>query len=399
MNTISPAPDAPPPGPAAPAGRRRRLLRVALAVLLVLAVLGAIGFRVAVQQLKSQVESALGPRSEVGSLVVGWSGVEALDVRVRGEQAGPGRWPAEDELRARRVLVVPELRSLLTAEVRIRRITVEDGYVSMLRTRDGRLRVLPALTRPEPAARKPGPARPRKVSLPASAAEEPAPVSSGGGLPVHIGEVVLKDAVLEFYDASVRRQPLKLRLEGLQAQVGPLDLPALDTATRVQLDGVLKGVQRDGRVKIGGELTMATKDAKLSADFRGVDLVALQPYLIKVADAGVRRGAMDLRLDATVRKQHLRAPGQLSLVGLELHSSGALATFAGLPRQAVLAALTKKDRLELKFTLEGRLDDPNFSINEDLATKVAAGLAESLGVSLGGMVEGMGDVIKGMFGQ
>ncbi|MCW7541526.1 DUF748 domain-containing protein [Aquabacterium sp. A7-Y] len=395
MNTAADLPPASTPP-------RRRLLRTAAIALLILAVLAGIGFYVAARQLKDQVQAALGPRSEVDEVRLGWSGVELLDLRVRGESRGPRRWPAEDELRARRVRVVPELLSLLRAEVRIRRITVEGGYVSMLRSADGRLRVLPALTaatpRGGPAPKRGGAVR--KVSLPASAAQDaPAPAEADRPLPVHIGEVVLDDAVLELFDASVRRPPLKLRLEQLDAQVGPLDLPALDTPTQVDLQGLLKGRQRDGSIKLVGELTLATRDARLHADFKGVDLVALQPYLIRVADAGVQRGTLDLRLDATVRRQQLRAPGHLTLTGLELSSSGLLGSLAAVPREAVLAALRKNERIELDFTLAGRLDDPDFSLNEDLATQVASGLAEALGVSLGGMVEGMGDMLKGLMGQ
>ena len=65
----------------------------------------------------------------------------------------------------------------------------------------------------------------------------------------------------------------------------------------------------------------------------------------------------------------------------------------------VKAHLTDKGRLEVKFTLEGRLDDPSFSLNENLATKIASGMAESLGVSLSGVVKGLGGVVKGLFGQ
>ncbi|AKJ27951.1 hypothetical protein AAW51_1260 [Caldimonas brevitalea] len=370
--------------------------------MLVLTVAAAVGFRLAVQELKAQVQTALGPRSEVGSLNVTWAGVEALDVRVRAQRDGRTPWPAQDELRADRVLVVPELRALLSAEVRVRRVVVDGGYVSMLRTRDGRLRVLPALTE-RPTAGKPTRASAmRKVStratLPAPPASTPAALDER--LPVHLGEILLRGAVVEFFDASVRRPALKLRLEALDAQVGPLDLPRLDTPTRIDLQGQLKGAHRDGRVSVRGDITIATRDAHLAADFAGVDLVPLQPYLIKVADAGVRRGTLDLKLEATVRQQQLRAPGHLTLTGLELDSgSGLLALLAGVPRDAVLAALRKNDRLAVDFTLQGRLDDPDFSLNEDLATQVAAGLAEALGLSVGGMVEGMGSVLKGLFGQ
>lgn len=370
------------PVPLPASARRRRWLLITLVALLTLGVLGAVAFHVAVQQLQRQIEAALGPRSSVGSLDVTWAGVEARDVRVRGSKTAPLRWPAEDELRAERVLVVPELRGLLTADIRISRVVIEGGYVSMLRTRDGKLKVLPALTEPDDAPV-------RKVS---NEAEAP-------GLAVWIGAIELRNGTLDFHDASVRRQPVKLRLAQLQAEVGPLDLPRLATPTRIQFDGLMKGVQRDGRIHIGGDVTIATQDADLRIRLDGVDLVALQPYLIKVSEAGVKRGAMDLRLDATVKDKRLHAPGHLTLIDLQLESSGLLGTFAGVPRQAVIASMSKNDRLELDFTLEGRLDDPKFSLNENLAIQVAAGLATALGVSVGGMVEGVGDVIKGLFGR
>jgi hypothetical protein len=101
-----------------------------------------------------------------------------------------------------------------------------------------------------------------------------------------------------------------------------------------------------------------------------------------------------------VKAKRLHAPGRVTLSGLELASGdGLLGTFGGVPRQAVLAAMTRDGRIEVGFTLEGRIDDPAFSINDNLATKLAGGLAETLGVSLGGVVEGVGGVIKGLLGR
>lgn len=366
--------------PLPPASLRRLARRIAW-TLAALLLLGFGGLQLAAWQLKAQVEQTLGPRASVGSLRVTWAGVEATEVRVRSTRSErAGSWPADDELRAQRIVLTPDLWGLLTADLRIRRVLIEGGYLSMWRTREGRLRVLPALFD-----------RPR---------DPKASGQSGAGLPLHIAQVALHDTALEFFDASVRQPALKLRLEGLQARVGPLDLPGLATPTAFELDGTLKGVQRDGRVKLAGEVTLATTDARVKADLRGVDLVALQPYLIKVSEAGVRRGAMDLSIDARVRNQQLHAPGRLTLIGLELNSSGGmLGTFAGVPRQAVLAAMSRDGKLDVAFTLEGRLDDPNFSLNENFALKVAGGLASALGVSLGGVVEGVGNVIKGLFGR
>jgi len=355
--------------------RRIALIAAALAALVVLIL---VGLRIAAGQLEAGLREALGPRASIGSVRLGLTGVEVTELRIRSAQG----WPAADELVARRVHLRPGLATLWSRGWHIARIEVDDGYLSLLRSRGGKLRVLPALLeKPKPAG--------------AGAGE-----AAGDPPRVRIGAVVLRDVAIDFHDASVRSGMHKMRFESLQAEVGPLDLPALDSPTGIDLQAVLKGPQRNGRITIQGEATIATLDAKLKAAVTGVDLVALQPYLLKVNEAGVRRGALDLALDATVKAKQLRAPGRVTLTGLELASGGGvLATFGGVPRQAVLAAMERDGRIEVGFTLEGRIDDPAFSINDNLATKLAGGLAETLGVSLGGVVEGVGGVIKGLLGR
>jgi len=359
--------------------RTRRRLALAATVLLVVALVAAVALQVATRQLRARVEGALGSRASVGSINVGWGSIEVFDLRIK---AAPG-WPAEDELRASRVRVVPDLRSLFGGPWRVASVRVEGGYLSALRTRDGKMRLLPALLDE------------RKAEHPAAERAGPAAVEPS----LQIGKVELDDATLAFFDGSVRQPALPLRIEKLDAEAGPLVLPALDHAIQVKLAGVFKGPQRDGRIAVDGEYTPATRDANVSARFSGVDMVALQPYLLKMSETGIRRGALDLDLHATVLRNKLHAPGKLTLTNLELASDGPLTTFAGVPRKVVLAAMTEKGRLEVKFTLDGRLDDPSFSLNENLATKIASGLAESLGVSLSGVVKGLGGVVKGLFGR
>lgn len=354
---------------------RTRLVVIALAAAAVVAAAFA-GYRAAMAELKTGIEAALGPRASLGAIELGMTGVEIRELRIRSAR---GAWPTEDELRAARVHLRPAFSTLWARGWRIGRIEVTDAYVSLQRTRDGRLRILPALLEQPPS----------------KGAKEAA-----AGPHVHIAQIVLKNAAVEFHDASVRQPAHRMLLDQLDADVGPLDWPALDTAAQIDLAARFKGPQRDGRLTIAGTLTPATRDATLKAQARGVDLVALQPYLLKVNEGGVRRGTLDLGLDATVKAQRLHAPGKLTLTGLELGpGNGLLSTFAGVPRQAVIAAMSRDGRIVVSFTLDGKLDDPSFSINENFATKLAGGLAETLGVSLGGVVEGVGNVIKGLFGR
>jgi hypothetical protein len=349
-----------------------------VAVLALLAAMAALGIRFAATALKGQVERALGPESEIGEITLGWSAIGIHRLRIK----GPKGWPAEDTLRARRIVIVPDIRALLSAQVRIHRIAIEDGYISLLRSREGRLRVVPSLLEKE-------------VDRTGNAA--------ASGPAVGIDTVEVQGGVLEFFDATIRRPAHKVRLEQLQATVNDLQVPGLSGRTRIRLDGVVKGVRHDGRLSIHGWAELASRDSEITTALRRVDLIAFQPYLIRAAETGVRRGSLDMDLQSNVRRNILHAPGTLTLTGLELASG----SFMGLPRQAVLSALKdRNDQITMHFVLEGNLNDPKFSLNESFATRVGSGIADSLGVSIKGLAKGVGtatrgigDTVRRLFGQ
>jgi hypothetical protein len=350
---------------------------IALLVLLLLAAGLYTGYRIALTRLQSALLTALGPRATLGTLEVDWNHLELRDLRIAADRSGANPWPAEDELRAARVTVRPQLRAVLSGNWRVAEVEVDQPYLSLFRTREGRMRLLPALLERAPEAKDAG-------------------TSTAAAPLVLIDHVRLRNASIDFFDASVRRPAHHMRLSALQADVGDLKLPALDRPVSLRLDGTFNGPQRDGHLHIEGTLTPATHDAHLKSDFRDVDLVALQPYLLKVAEGGVKQGALDLTLDATVAHNQLKAPGHLTLREVELGHAG---TFAGVPQRAVLAAMSKDGRITLDFTLAGRLDDPNFSLNENLATRITSALAERAGVSVGGVVKGVGGLVKGLLGR
>jgi len=361
------------------ASRKNNTKRIGILLVIAAVILAAgitIGLHFAISALKGQVEQALGPDCEIGELVVGWSAIEVRALRL----PAPKGWPVSDALRAKRIVIAPDLLGLLSARVHVPRITVEEPYLSVLRTRDGRLRLLPSLL--EHSAKSQSETGTR------------APV-------VTIGKIELRDGVLEFFDASVRQPAHKLRMEQLQATVDELEVPSLASHTRLQLTGQIKGVQRDGKLAIGGWAELADKNSEISTRLQGVDLVALQPYLIKASETGVRRGALDLELQSSVHNNHLRAPGSLTLTGLELASgNGATSTFMGVPRQLVLAALkNRNDQINIQFKLEGNLDDPHFSLNENFAKRVSTSVAESLGISIEGLAHGISSTAGGLGGM
>ncbi|MGE5384723.1 MAG: DUF748 domain-containing protein, partial [Betaproteobacteria bacterium] len=291
--------------------RVRRRVAWVVAIAVVLTLLGVGGLHLATKTLKTKVEEALGPRGEVAEIRVGLSAVELIGIRIKAEKG----WPAAEELSARRVVIEPELRSLVSSNIRIGHIRVEEGYLSLHRRKDGKVLVLPSLL--------------------GGASEK-----SAGGPTVHLGGITLADCAVELYDATVRQPPLKLRVERVNASLGKIEIPSLTGRTAIAIDGVVKGVRHDGRMSIKGEAEFASRDSEISAQLRGVDLLAFQPYLIKAAETGVKKGTLDLDLKSTVSHNRLKAPGSVTLSDMELSSGG---SFMGLPRATVVSALKDKN--------------------------------------------------------
>ncbi len=351
--------------------------------LLLLAALGVVIRHFATEQLRQKVEAALGPNAEVASIETALSSITLNGIRIKADKD----WPASEELAARRVIVRPDWGALVSRTIRIASIEVEGGYVSMLRRKDGNLVLLPSLL-----GRK---EKPRTGTTDAGGGGE-----SGGrsgdepAIPeITIGRVLLSDAAVDFHDASIRQPAHRLRLEQATLTLGAVRLPALTGRTEIALDGVIKGVRRDGRITLDGWAEIATRDSEIQTRLAGVDLVAFQPYLIKAAETGVRKGTLDLSLKSTVKKKRLHAPGRVTLSGLELTTGK---TFMGMPREAVVAMMKdKKGQITADFVLEGNIDDPKFSLNEKFLTQVGTATANVLGISLEGLARGIGSAGTG----
>ena len=349
--------------------RLKRWGFIVLVLLLVLLGSGVIGYRLATERLKERVAAALGPGSEIGALNVRWSFVEVVGLSIRSPQG----WPADRILQSERVKIVPSLRSLFTDRVQISSIIVDKPYLSILRSGE-RLRLIPTLLEKSGQVKQ----------------------ARGGGFvrtprTVSISEIILRDGIIELFDATVARTPLKLRFERIEAVVRGVDAPDLRERIQFELRGVIKGIHRDGRVKISGWLRSMARDSSTRIVLDSVDLVKIQPYLIRAGEARVSGGTLDLDLQSDVRNHHLDGSGKVVLKKLEFEPSrGFLETFMGVPRTAIIQFLKNhEDAIEVSFTIKGDVQNPSFSLNEAMATRIAAAVAEVLGVSIMGVAGGL----------
>jgi uncharacterized protein involved in outer membrane biogenesis len=371
---------------------------VFLIVVLLLALSMVIAYRVGLRLLQDRIAAALGPGSRVAELKVNWFSLDVLGVSIE----APKGWPTTRTLRAERVKIIPSLRSLLTDQIHVASIIFEKPYLSVVRTREKWL-MLPGLMEAQSAGEKKAGARRGRLSSPT----------------VTISKVVLQDGVLELFDTTVSRPSLRTRLERLDAVIHDIEAPSRRTKTRFELAASVKGTRRDGRAKVSGWVGPAQQDSSSQITLDGVDLVSLQPYLVRIGEAQVRKGSLDLRLNSEVRAKRLDGKGKIIIRDLEFAPSrGYLETFMGVPRSALINFLKNNENaIDVDFVLNGDTSNPSFSINEAITTRVAMGMAAELGVSIrglaedfgnlgrrgvegaAGVAEGVSSVIRGLFGR
>lgn len=363
--------------------------------LLVLSVVA--GYRVGVRLLQERLLDALGPGSDIAEVRVNWFSLDVFGVSI----AAPKDWPTGRTFRAARVRIIPSLQTLLTDQIHVASILFEKPYVSVMRT-SGKWVLFPGLT--ETRDRK------KKNTEAGGANFSPRAVT--------ISKIELRDGVVELFDATVTRPPLKTRLERVDAVIGDVAVPWLKARTHFELSAIVKGIRRDGQAKASGWLAPTQGDSSSQITLHAVDLVGLQPYLVKMGEAQVRRGTLDLRLNSEVRANRLDGKGKIIIRELEFAASrGFLETFMGIPRSAVINFLKNNENaIDVDFVLAGDTSNPRFSINEAIANRVAMGMAAELGVSIrglaedfgalgrrsvegaAGVAEGVGSVLRSLFG-
>lgn len=358
-------------------GKTRRIVIVTAAAVVALLILAALALHLAASIIKDHVVGILGPQGHAQLIEVGFSSIDLSGVEI----GAPPGWPAPYTLRAKHIHVVPDFRALLSQRVVIHKVVVDDVRLPIYRSKDGRLHLLPNLHTGRPDA-----APPASDAAPREKKE------------IDVGGVDFRGGVLEFYDATVAQPPHRLDIEQLQASIGRLHYPRWQERTDVSITGRIAGPSHAGATEVKGWFVVANKDSELHTAFSGVDVAVLSPYLDKSAKQSLTSGTVDLRLDSTVRNNHLRAPGRLTLRDIKVaQGEGALDTFMSIPRAALLRAMEDHNgTVTLDFELDGNLDDPKFSLDENIATRLAAGLAQALGVSVGGVAKGLGETAKGL---
>lgn len=346
---------------------------IAGGVILLLIVVGVGAMHYAARSIKSSIEEALGPEGEAAEINVQLTSIELVDLRI----AAPKGWPTDTALRAKRVVIVPDLKQLMSDHVEITRITVEGGYLSALRPREGGgLRVLPSLA-----------SRAKKGKR-----------DTEGRRGATVDTVALSGSVIEVFDAAVVGKPSKLRIDAVKGTIKDVRIPELDTRTRIALDGTIKGPANSGTVSINGWTGIKAKAAEIETRVRNVDLALFEPHLVTKLKSGIESGTFNLDLKSNVQKNVVNASGTLTVVAIKLQAAdNPIGALAGLPRRAAIGALEDDyGQITVPFQVSGNLDDPTFSLAGETTLKTGVAVARALGLSFEGVVRGALIILNGL---
>lgn len=354
---------------------RKRWLLVVGAVVAVLVVAGVVAMHFAARSVEKSIQEVLGPEGQAAEIKVGLTTVEILDIRIK----APKGWPSDSTLRARRIVVVPDLRELLSDQVRITSIEVQGAYLSALRPKEGGgLRVLPSIA--DRAKKNQSAGRERRGAV--------------------VNTVLLTDCVIEIYDATVVGKAQKLRVDAVKGTIDDIRLPELTNRTRVDLEGISRGINRHGTIAVRGWVEVANKDAELHTQVRNVDLALFEPYVITKIKSGIDSGSFNLDLRSRVKKNFVTASGTLTVVAIKLKpSENPLGAIAAVPRDVVIGALeNEQNEITIPFKVEGDLDDPAFSLTGEGTLQTAVAVAKAFGASFEGLVRAFLIIVNGFAG-
>jgi hypothetical protein len=332
-----------------------------------------------VHELKLQVIELLGPNGSAKQIEVGLLTVTLTRITLR----APREWPTEDLFRAEHAVFKLDWRTFFTPRVHAEYVFVDQYYLSVVRARNGSIRVLPRFT---PEERE--------------ADGQPPEAAKRANADRLIDRIVFRNGTVELVDEAVRKLPYRLLITNAGGEAHHLRLPDLSDPTTIELTGSLRGPSHEGTLSSKGSITFSNSDSQLKTRLRNVDITIFEPYLIKEggSTAQARSGTIDLALDTTIRNKRIHAPGAIVIKNLQLaQTENAEDTIASVPARSAVAALKDPSgAIKLKFELDGNLRDPHFSLTRSVGAEIMKGFPSAVASGASGIAQAAKQAVEGI---
>ena len=281
-------------------------------------------------------------------------------------------------LQIEEINIYPTLFSFLKGELRIRELTILRPSFFFYRSRDG------TFVGPWPAAGKePGETGGRGTNE----------TRQDKAFQVRIDRVRIQEAAVDFEDRKVEEPPAEIKLRKMDLDVRDIRYPFASVHSPVTLKGRMKGPTKEGEIELKGWIDFNNLDMDTLLKVREIEVKTLEPYYRKRVSAEIESGDMTMQTKITINKKVIDAPGSLELTRLKVGGGGGSVFY--ISAKTVVSLLKDKgDRINVNFHVKGNLDDPRFSLQENIMRRIGISLAEALGVPIRIVGE---EVLKGAF--
>ena len=215
----------------------------------------------------------------------------------------------------------------------------------------------------------------------------------GKGFQVRVDRVRMQEAAIDFEDGKVGNPPAEIKVRKMDLDLRDIRYPFASVRSPVTLKGKMKGPTKEGEIELKGWINFDSLDMDTVFHLREIEVKTLESYYRKRVSAEIESGEMRMQAKITINKKVIDAPGNLELTSLKVGGGGGSVFY--IPAKTVVSLLKDRgNRINVKFHVKGNLDDPRFSLQENIMTRIGISLAEALGVPIKIVGE---EFLKGVF--
>jgi hypothetical protein len=321
---------------------------------------------------KHELDQFLGKNFTVQEVRLKWNKVEALNVSYRNPEG-------KTVFHTDSLVLSSDFMGLLKKDYNVSSATLVNPYLMLEKDKEG-------------AFKNPFPSQKNKDGTKPSSE-------------FRIQKVEIINGSLDYIDDEVSGGPVITELRNIDIESENIIFPLQDNLTDYRFTAKVSGKLSAGIIQSEGKIALKTfdMDSRVKAD--NLDVTQFKPYFQEKSTVNIKKGFLDLDINMKIVSGKIDAPGRAVLRDLQFQSkSGAKGKFLRLPVYAIKAYLKdNKGRIAFDVTLEGDLDNPKFSLSEDVVDKLTIGIAEKLGLPVENInesmvspgTEGVGQIGKG----
>ncbi len=204
-----------------------------------------------------------------------------------------------------------------------------------------------------------------------------------------VKNLTVSNGELLYMDGNIATPPHPMRVTAIALTLDQVRIPFDNTPSTYAMLGKMPGKHTTGDIRVSGRTSFKNLDTNAKIAAQDVDITNFGPYVEKKGDAKVTRGSLDMNMNAVIQNKIIHAPAKTVIRNLELaEGKGVGSRLMGIPRVALIKFLeTSNNRIEIDFTVEGNLDNPQFSFGETIIKRMTVELAKKLGLSVVGIGE------------